>query len=80
MLRWGCAHSRIALSDSLNSSEFESSLRFAKFGAVPSALRLTAPVPYFSIFITLKPRVECYTQSLNLYYEPDSDPLHISMK
>ena len=31
-------------------------------------------------FITLKPRVECYTQSMSLTYEPASEPLHISVK
>ena len=35
-----------SLSDSLNSSEFETSLRFAGTGAVPSEVRLTAPAPY----------------------------------
>ena len=29
-------------------------------------------------FITLKPRVECYTKSMSLKYEPATEPLHIS--
>ena len=36
------------------------------------------PRPFF--FITLKPRVEGYTQSMRLKYEPASEPLHISVK
>ena len=31
-------------------------------------------------FITLKPRVEWYTKSMSLRYEPASEPLHISVK
>jgi len=31
-------------------------------------------------FITLKPRVELYTKSMRLKYEPASEPLHISAK
>ena len=31
-------------------------------------------------FITLKPRVECYTMSMSLKYEPASEPLHISVR
>ena len=31
-------------------------------------------------FITLKPRVELYTKSMSLKYEPASEPLHISVK
>ena len=30
-------------------------------------------------FITLKPRVERYTQSMSLEYEPASEPQHISV-
>ena len=32
------------------------------------------------LFITLKPRVEWYTKSMSLKYEPTSEPLHISVK
>ena len=32
---------------------------------------------FFFVFITLKPRVEWYTKSLSLKYEPASEPLHI---
>ena len=32
------------------------------------------------LFITLKPRVEWYTKSMSLKYEPASEPLHISVK
>jgi len=37
---------------------------------------------YPSLFfvITLKPRVERYTKSMRLEYEPASEPLHISVK
>ena len=31
-------------------------------------------------FITLKPRLESYTKSMSLKYEPASEPLHISVK
>ena len=31
-------------------------------------------------FITLKPRVEWYTKSTSLKYEPASEPLRISVK
>ena len=31
-------------------------------------------------FITLKPRVECYTKSMSLKYEPALEPLHISKR
>ena len=31
-------------------------------------------------FITLKPRVEYYTKSMSLKYEPASEPLHISVE
>ena len=31
-------------------------------------------------FITLKPRVEWYTKSMRLKFEPASEPLHISVK
>ena len=34
----------------------------------------------FFFFITLKPRVEWYTKSMSLQYEPASEPLHISVK
>jgi len=37
-------------------------------------------VLFFFFFITLKPRVECYTKSMRLKYEPASEPLHISVK
>ena len=35
---------------------------------------------FFFFFITLKPRVEEYTKSMSLKYEPASKPLHISVK
>ena len=31
-------------------------------------------------FITLTPRVELYTKSMRLKYEPASEPLHISVE
>ena len=34
----------------------------------------------FFFFITRKPRVERYTKSMRLKYEPASEPLHISVK
>ena len=34
----------------------------------------------FFFFITLKPRVESYTKSMSLRYEPVSDPRHIYVK
>ena len=34
----------------------------------------------FFFSITLKPRVESYTKSMSLKYEPASEPLHISVK
>jgi len=39
----------------------------------------TTPSSRF-FFITLKPRVEWYTKSVSLKYEPASEPLHISVK
>jgi len=38
------------------------------------------PFFFFFFFITLKPRVEGYTKSVSLKYEPASEPLHISVK
>jgi len=35
---------------------------------------------FFFCFITLKPRVEGYTKSMSLKYEPVSEPLHMSVK
>jgi len=34
----------------------------------------------FFFFVTRKPRVELYTKSMSLKYEPASEPLHISVK
>jgi hypothetical protein len=41
-----------------------------------------APIAFVLLFFftTLKPRVECYTKSLNLKRELASEPLHISVK
>jgi len=36
-------------------------------------------VNFFFFFITLTPRVEWYTKSMSLKYEPASEPLHISV-
>ena len=32
------------------------------------------------LLICVEPRVECYTKSMSLKYEPASEPLHISVK
>jgi len=51
-------------------------------GTVPVAVYGAAWLPelLFFFFITLKPRVERYTQSMRLKYEPASEPLHIYVK
>jgi len=46
--------------------------------ASPRALSRLPPLLFF--FITLQPRVERYTQSMSLKYEPASEPLHNSVK
>ena len=44
----------------------------------PRFLLHPVPIPdFFFLFITLKPRVEGYTKSMSLTYEPASKPLHI---
>ena len=45
-----------------------------------SSTSQTRQAPLFFFFITLKPRVVCYTKSMSLKYEPASEPLHISVK
>ena len=37
-------------------------------------------VLFFFCFITLQPRVELYTSSMSLKFEPSSEPFHISAK
>ena len=37
-------------------------------------------VLHFFFFVTLEPRVEGYTKSMSLKYEPASEPLHIYVK
>ena len=51
--------------------------------AVLGGLRfLMGEVTLYSIFflIILKPKVECYTKSMSLKYEPASEPLYMSVK
>ena len=46
----------------------------------PKSLRSAAKSPrslFFSLFFALKPRVELYTKSMRLRYEPASETLHI---
>jgi len=48
--------------------------------AGPDAVLAIRVLSFFFFSITLKPRVERYTQSMNLKYEPASEPLHLSVK
>ena len=40
----------------------------------------TTGIFFLFFFITLKPRVERYTKSMSLKYEPASEPLHIYVR
>jgi len=51
--------------------------------ACPKIMRVWgnfSPNLLFFFFITLKPRIERYTESMRLNYEPASEPMHISVK
>jgi len=56
--------------------------RAQKLAGKAKALEDEAQVRFllFFFFIALKPRVEEYTKSMSLKYEPASEPLHISVK
>jgi len=66
--------------DSLQEVDEEPNPKAFKLNKFRNAGHQVPHNPNFFFFITLKPRVDGYTKSMSLKYEPSSEPLHISVK